>query len=183
MGIKTDRLNRSFRNFIEDQIMFFVSTAAPEGRVNMSPKRLDSLRIISDQKIVWLSLSGSGNETAAHMLQDPRMTLMFCAFKGDHLILRTYGNAKVIHPRDAEWADLYALFPDYAGARNIFVLDIDLVTTSCGSGVPEMSVVRSRGETDLEPWYDDMGPQKVREFWEKKNLTSLDGQPTGIFET
>ena len=183
MGIKTDRLNRSFRNFIEDQIMFFVSTAAPQGRVNMSPKGMDTLRIISDQKIVWLSLSGSGNETAAHMRQDPRMTLMFCAFKGDHLILRTYGTAKVIHPRDVEWADLYAQFPDYAGARNIFVLDIDLVTTSCGSGVPEMSVVRSRGETDLEPWYDDMGPEKVRAFWEKKNLTSLDGQPTGIFET
>lgn len=183
MGIKTDKLNRSFRNFIEDQIMFFVSTAGPEGRVNMSPKGMDTLRIISDQKIVWLSLTGSGNETAAHLRQDPRMTLMFCAFKGDHLILRTYGKAKVVHPRDAEWADLYALFPDYAGARNIFVLDIDLVTTSCGSGVPEMSVVRSRGETDLEPWYDDMGPEKVRAFWEKKNLTSIDGQPTGIFES
>jgi hypothetical protein len=183
MGIKTNKLNGSFRAFIEDQPLFFVSTAAPEGRVNLSPKGLDSLRIISDQKIVWLSLTGSGNETAAHLAQDPRMTLMFCAFKGDHLILRTYGNASVIHPRDAEWENLYALFPDYAGARNIFVLDIDLVTTSCGSGVPEMSVVRSRGETDLEPWYAEMGHEKVEAFWKKKNLVSIDGQPTGIFET
>lgn len=182
MGIKTNKLNTSFRAFIEDQIMFFVATAAPEGQVNVSPKGLDSLRIISDQKIVWLSLTGSGNETAAHLPQNPRMTLMFCAFKGDHLILRTYDNATVIHPRDPEWDELYALFPDYAGARNIFVLDIDLVTTSCGSGVPEMSVVRSRGETDLEPWYADMGPEKVEEFWKKKNLISLDDQPTGIFE-
>ncbi|WP_120500789.1 pyridoxamine 5'-phosphate oxidase family protein [Roseovarius sp. EL26] len=183
MGIKTNKLTKAFRRFIEEQIVFFVATAAPEGRVNVSPKGLDSLRIISDEKIVWLSLTGSGNETAAHLLQNPRMTLMFCAFTGDHLILRTYGDAKVIHPRDPEWDDLYALFPDFAGARNIFVLDIDLVTTSCGSGVPEMSVVRSRGEADLEPWYAEMGPEKVKEFWKKKNLTSLDNQPTGIFET
>ena len=173
MGIKTDKLNKSFRAFIEDQIMFFVATAA---------KGLDSLRIISDQKIVWLSLTGSGNETAAHLLENSRMTLMFCAFKGDHLILRTYGDATVIHPRDPEWEELYALFPDYAGARNIYVLEIELVTTSCGSGVPEMSVVRSRGETDLEPWYADMGQEQVEEFWKKKNLISLDNQPTGIFE-
>lgn len=181
MGIKTNKLNHSFRAFIEEQIMFFVATAAAQGRVNVSPKGMDTLRILSDQKIVWLSLTGSGNETAAHLLQDPRMTLMFCAFKGDHLILRTYGNASVIHPRDPEWDKLYALFPDYAGARNIFILDIDLVTTSCGSGVPEMSVVRSRGETDLEPWYAEMGPEKVEEFWKKKNQNSLDDQPTGIF--
>ncbi len=181
MGIKTNKLNKSFRTFIEDQIMFFVATAAPEGRVNLSPKGLDSLRVLSDQKIVWLSLTGSGNETAAHVLQNSRMTLMFCAFSGDHLILRTYGTAKVIHPHDTEWDDHYALFPDFAGARNIYILDIELVTTSCGSGVPEMSVVRSRGETDLEPWYAEMGPEKVQEFWRKKNLTSLDDHPTGIF--
>ncbi|MCF2870153.1 pyridoxamine 5'-phosphate oxidase family protein [Octadecabacter sp. G9-8] len=182
MGIKTDRLNRSFRAFIEDQAVFFVATAGPEGRVNMSPKGMDSLRILSDQKIVWLSMSGSGNETAAHMLQDPRMTLMFCAFKGDALILRTYGQARVIHPRDAQWDEYYGLFDDFTGARNIFVLDIDLVTTSCGSGVPEMSVVRSRGETEMEPFFADMGPEKVKAFWKKKNSTSLDGQPTGIFD-
>lgn len=182
MGIKTHKLTKAFRAFIEKQVMFFVATAAVDGRVNLSPKGMDSLRIVSDQKIVWLSLTGSGNETAAHLLQDPRMTLMFCAFEGDHLILRTYGEANVIHPRDPEWDDLYALFPDFAGARNIFVFDIDLVTTSCGSGVPEMSVVRSRGETDLEPWYAEMGPEKVEEFWKKKNLISLDNQPTGIFE-
>ncbi|MFT5797223.1 MAG: hypothetical protein ACI84R_001280 [Candidatus Azotimanducaceae bacterium] len=183
MGIKTNKLNKSFRTFIEEQPMFFAASAGPDGHVNVSPKGLDSLRIISDQKIVWLSLTGSGNETAAHMLQNPRMTLMFCAFKGDHMILRTYGTAEVIHPRDPQWDELYALFPDFAGARNIFVLDVDLVTTSCGSGVPEMVVVRSRGETDLEPWYAEMGPEKVEAFWKKKNLTSIDDYPTGIFES
>lgn len=181
MGIKTDKLNRTFQAFIEKQAMFFVATAAADGRVNLSPKGMDSLRVVSDQKIVWLSLTGSGNETAAHLLQNPRMTLMFCAFEGDPLILRTYGQANVIHPHDAEWEDCYALFPDFAGARNIFTLDIDLVTTSCGTGVPEMSMVRSRGETELEPWYAELGPEKVQAFWKKKNLFSLDNQPTGIF--
>jgi hypothetical protein len=182
MGIQTDRLNRSFRRFIEGAAVFFVATAGPSGRVNVSPKGLDALRIVTDQQIIWLSVSGSGNETAAHMLQDARMTLMFCAFGGDAMTLRVYGQAKVVHPRDAAWQELYALFPDYAGARNIFVLDIDLVTTSCGSGVPEMNVVRERAETELVPWYDEMGPEGVTQFWEKKNLVSLDGAPTGIFE-
>lgn len=183
MGIKTDRLNRTFRSFIDKQVMFFVATAAADGRVNVSPKGMDSLRIVSDRKIVWLSLTGSGNETAAHLLQNPRMTLMFCAFEGDPLILRTYGQANVVHSRDTEWNDLYALFPDFAGARNIFTLDIDLVTTSCGTGVPEMSTTRSRVETELEPWYAELGADGVEAFWRKKNLVSLDNQPTGIFET
>ncbi len=182
MGIQTDKLTGSFRTFIEDQIMFFVATAAPTGRVNLSPKGLDSLRILSESKIVWLSVTGSGNETAAHVLQDPRMTLMFSAFQGEPLTLRVYGNAKVIYPRDPDWEKLYGLFPDFAGARNLFVLDIDLVATSCGSGVPEMSVVRSRGETDLVPWYAEMGPDGVEKFWRKKNVASLDGFPTEIFE-
>lgn len=182
MGIQTDKLNRSFRKFIEDQFMFFVATAAPTGRVNMSPKGLDSLRILSDTKIIWLSVTGSGNETAAHVQQDPRMTLMFSAFQGDALTLRVYGGATVIHPRDPEWGELYALFPDFAGARNIFVLDIDLVTTSCGTSVPEMSVVRPRAEVEMVPWYADMGPESVERFWRKKNVTSVDGFPTRIFE-
>jgi len=183
MGIQTDKLNGSFTKFIERQSLFFVATAAPEGRVNLSPKALDALKVISPTEIVWLSVTGSGNETAAHVLQNPRMTLMFCAFEGEALTLRTYGKAEVFHPRDEEWDDLYALFPDYAGARNIFRLNIDLVTTSCGTSIPEMEIVRHRAETDLVPWYAEMGEDGVDAFWEKKNLRSLDGAPTGIFET
>lgn len=182
MGIETNQLTSTFTGFIERQKVFFVATAAADGRVNMSPKGLDSLQVINNQQIVWLSVTGSGNETAAHIQQSPRMTLMFCAFEGDHLTLRVYGTARVVHPRDAEWDDLYCLFPDYAGARNIFKLNIDLVTTSCGSGVPEMSIVRTRAESDLVPWYEKMGQSGVEKFWHKKNLTSLDGMPTGIFE-
>ncbi len=182
MGIQTTKLNGSFKQFIERQNMFFVATAGPEGRVNLSPKGLDSLKIIDDNQIIWLSVSGSGNETAAHVLQNSRMTLMFCAFEGDAFTLRVYGAAQVIYPRDKEWSQLYRLFPDYAGARNIFKLSIDLVTTSCGTGVPEMSFVRPRADTELLPWYADMGEDGVDAFWRKKNMVSIDGGPTGIFD-
>lgn len=182
MGIQTDHLNRSFTKFIEDQPVFFVATAAPQGRVNLSPKGLDSLKIINDRQIIWLSVTGSGNESAAHVLQDPRMTLMFCGFEDQQLTLRVYGQAKVIYPRHQNWDKLYGLFPDYAGARNIFVLDIELITTSCGSSMPLMSIVKPRAETDLVPWYADMGDTGVDAYWHKKNVLSLDGDPTGIFE-
>lgn len=182
MGIRTDKLNRSFKAFIENQPMFFVATAAADGRVNLSPKGLDSLKIVDDRRIVWLSVSGSGNETAAHVLQSARMTLMFCAFQGDALILRVYGAARVIYPRHADWEDYAGHFPDYPGARNIFVLEIDLVTTSCGTGVPQMVVGAPRADTELLPWYDDLGPDGVQAFWAKKNVESLDGFATGIFE-
>jgi hypothetical protein len=181
MGIQTDKLNGSFRTLIEDQLMFFVATAARSGRVNMSPKGLDSLRILSDTKIIWLNVTGSGNETAAHIAKNPRMTLMFSSFQGDPLALRTYGTARVIHPRDDDWPDLFALFPDYAGARNIFVLDIELVTTSCGTSVPKMTVKRSRAETDLEPYYAALGQKGVDVYWNRKNVKSIDGFDTGIF--
>ncbi len=182
MGIKINHLNKTFTQFIKSQALFFVATAAPGGRVNMSPKGLDSLRVINDNEIHWLSLSGSGNETAAHVLANKRMTLMFCAFNGDALILRVYGDADVIHRRDKEWDTLHAQFPDYAGARNIFRLKIDLVTTSCGTGIPEMEVIRSRGETELVPYYADLGEAGVEKFWRRKNTESLDGEPTGLFE-
>jgi len=162
--------------------MFFAATAGSKGRVNLSPKGLDSLKIINDNQIVWLSVSGSGNETAAHVLQNSRMTLMFCAFEGDAFILRVYGAAQVVYPRDVEWDLLYDLFPDYAGTRNIFKLEIDLVTTSCGTGVPEMALVQPRADTELVPWYADMGEDGVAAFWRNKNMISLDGAPTGIFE-
>lgn len=176
------KLNGTLRAFIEKQPMFFVATADVDGRVNLSPKGMDTLRIIDDARIVWLNLSGSGNETAAHVAATGRMTLMFCAFEGDALILRTYGMARVIHPRDADWARLIGLFPKLAGSRQIFDLTIDLVQTSCGSGVPFMAFQSSRGEVELEPFYDKMGPEGVRDYWSRKNLETIDGRPTGLFE-
>lgn len=175
------KLNTTFRAFIEAQPMFFVATAARDGRVNLSPKGMDTLRILDDQRIVWLSLSGSGNETAAHLLDTPRMTLMFCSFGDTPLILRVYGTARAIHPRDPDWTSLLSLFPIMAGSRQIYDLTVDSVQTSCGSGVPTMTQGQQRGLTELEPFFADMGEDGVRAFWQRKNVESIDGRPTGIF--
>ena len=174
------KLNGTLRAFIEAQQMFFVATAAPDGRVNLSPKGLDSLRILSDTRIVWLSLSGSGNETAAHLRESPRMTLMFCAMQGDPLILRTYGTAQAIHNGDPDWDEHIARFPTMAGSRQIFDMTIDLIQTSCGTGVPFFEYAGQRGDAELLPFYADMGEDGVRDYWQRKNKLSIDGRPTGI---
>lgn len=174
------KLNGTLRAFIERQHMFFVATADVDGRVNVSPKGLDTLRIHDDTRITWLNLSGSGNETAAHVEATGRMTLMFCAFEGEALILRVYGTATVAHPRDSGWDALAKDFPELAGSRQIFDLTIDLVQTSCGTGVPFMDFSGGRGETELVPYYDEMGPDGVRAYWQRRNAQTIDGKPTGI---
>ncbi|MDJ0685332.1 MAG: pyridoxamine 5'-phosphate oxidase family protein [Alphaproteobacteria bacterium] len=176
------KLNRALRTFIEKQAMFFVATADRDGQVNVSPKGIDTLRVQGEDRIVWLNLSGSGNETAAHVRSTARMTLMFCAFEGDALILRVYGKAKVVHPRDPDWQGFVSSFPKLAGSRQIFDLRIDRVQTSCGTGVPVMEFRHSRGEEELVPFYDEMGAEGVQRYWRKKNTTTIDGKPTGIFE-
>lgn len=166
--------------FIQNQKVFFTGTAAASGRVNISPKGLDSLRIISPSKVVWLNLTGSGNETAAHLKEVNRMTIMFCAFEGKPLILRLFGTAKTIHRQDAEWDDLYALFPKDSGARNIFEVELDSVQTSCGFAVPLMDFKEER--PILKEWAKQKGEDGIRGYWEEKNQVSIDGLPTGIFE-
>ena len=173
------KLTGSFIRFIERQPLFFVATAAPDGRVNVSPKGLDSLRVLSPNRIVWLSLSGSGNETAAHLREAGRMTLMFCAFEGDALILRAYGSAETLHPRDAGWDELAKLFPAMAGSGQIFDVKIDLVQTSGGTGVPVMTCQGQRGPEELLPFYQEMGPEGVERYWARKNAVSIDGKDTG----
>ncbi|RED52233.1 pyridoxamine 5'-phosphate oxidase family protein [Aestuariispira insulae] len=182
MAKKPTELRASFIRFIEAQHMFFVATAAPTGRVNLSPKGMDSLKVLSPGRLVWLNLSGSGNETAAHILESDRMTLMFCAFEGMAKIIRVYGQAKTIHPRDDAWEELAGLFPAMAGARQIFDLTIDLVQVSCGTGVPLFDYQGQRGPEELEPFYAKMGPDRVMVYWRRKNQTSVDGRPTGIFD-
>ncbi|MEO0360143.1 MAG: pyridoxamine 5'-phosphate oxidase family protein [Pseudomonadota bacterium] len=174
------RLNATLRAFIERQRLFFVATADREGRVNVSPKGMDTLRVEADDRILWLNLSGSGNETAAHVAATGRMTLMFCAFEGPAMILRVYGEAKAVHPRDAEWAALASGFPALAGSRQIFDLSVDMVQNSCGTGVPEMPFARDRGPEELVPFYEDMGPEGVEDYWRRKNVETIDGRPTGI---
>lgn len=176
------KLNGTLRSFIEKQPVFFVATAADTGRVNLSPKGTDSLRILDDNRLLWLNLSGSGNETAGHIRLQNRITLMFCAFDGDPLILRLYGTARVVHPRDADWDDLIGQFPKMAGSRQMFDVNVEALQTSCGSGVPVMSFERDRVPDDLLPFYDEMGPEGVTDYWRRKNTETIDGFDTKLFE-
>lgn len=178
MGQQFSEISERLRTFIEAQHVYFVGTAARDGRVNISPKGLDSLRVLGPDRVVWLNGTGSGNETAAHLLDHPRMTIMFCSFDAKPLILRLYGTARAIHAGDAEWTDLLALFPPMQGSRNIFVLDIDLVQTSCGFGVPFMDFQADR-ET-MAQWAAKKGADGVAAYQQEKNRVSLDGLPTGL---
>jgi hypothetical protein len=180
MGKQYTAINDEIRAFIQRQKIYFTGSAAANGRVNVSPKGLDSLRILGPNRVAWLNLTGSGNETAAHLLENDRLTLMFCAFEGDPLIVRLYGHARAVHPRDAGWGELLALFPPLPGARQIMLMDIDLVQSSCGAGVPLFDYT---GERDaLLHWVEKKGADGVRDYWDKKNRISLDGKPTGIIE-
>ncbi len=180
MGQKLEALNDKLTDFIRQQKVYFVGTATQDSRVNLSPKGMDSLRVLSPNQVVWLNVTGSGNETAAHVQQQPRMTLMFCAFDGAPLILRLYGSAKVVHHKDPQWDELYRLFQPLPGARQLFVLDIDLVQTSCGMGVPFFDYVDERDH--LNEWALKKGEDGIEQYWEQKNQTSLDGLPSHIME-
>lgn len=165
-------------DFINAQHLFFVGSAGAEGLVNVSPKGMDSLRVLGPDRLVWLNLTGSGNETAAHVLENRRMTLMFCSFDKQPLILRVYGKADVIYPRDDDWADLAEHFPSYTGARQIFDLSIELVQTSCGFAVPYYDFQGERNT--LTSWADKRGIGGVKAYWAEKNLVILDGKHTGM---
>jgi hypothetical protein len=173
-------ITERFQSFIEQQKIFFVGTAAQEGRVNIAPKGMDTLRVLGPHRIVWLNLTGGENESAAHLRETTRMTLMWCEFDGPPMILRVYGNATVIHPRDAGWHELASLFPSLPGARQIFDLTVDLVLRSCGMGVPFFEFRGPR--VALRQWAEKLGDDGIKEWWQGHNLVSLDGKPTGILE-
>jgi hypothetical protein len=180
MGPQFQALSDRHRRFIAEQKIFFVATATADSRVNLSPKGLDALRVLDAHRIVWLNLTGSGNETAAHVQRGARMTLMFCAFEGPPMILRVYDTARVVHPGDPGWADLLSGFMPLPGARQIFDLAIDLAQTSCGMGVPYFAYGGDREQ--LVDWAAKKGEAGVRDYWERKNRLSIDGLPTGIVE-
>ncbi len=180
MSEKFTELNQNHINFIHKQQMYFVATAGAEGLINLSPKGMDSFRIINESKVIWLNLTGSGNETAAHVLENKRMTMMFCSFAKQPLILRLYGNAKVIHPRDKEWNKLLTMFPEYISSRQIFELDITLIQTSCGYGIPLYDFNKER--PTLLKTSEKKGKNGTEKYWQEKNTLSLDGKETGILE-
>ena len=178
MGDRFKTLNDDLRTWIESQHVFFVATAAKEGSVNVSPKGQDSLKVLSPTELIWLNLTGSGNETAAHLLDTNRITIMWCAFEGPPRILRVYGTAETVHPRDPEWQACTELIPAALGARQYHRVTIDLVQTSCGYSVPLMDFQEDRKV--LEMWSEKRGQDGIEAYWEEKNTQSIDGFPTGI---
>lgn len=180
MSEKFPRLSDELIQFIEAQKIFFVGTAAPDGRVNVSPKGQDSLRVLGPNRILWMNLTGSGNETAAHLTESNRMTLMWCAFEGPPMILRAYGQARTVHRRDEDYAAFAGHIPAQTGTRQYYVLDVDLVQTSCGYAVPFLDYREDR--VALDKWAEKRGEDGIAEYWSEKNQLSLDGRPTGILE-
>jgi hypothetical protein len=180
MGKQYSEIPDKLKQFIKDQKIFFIGTATADGRINISPKGMDSLRVLDANRVVWLNVTGSGNETSAHVQENPRMTIMFAALEGDPMILRIYGNARVIHKNDPEWKNKMTLFKPLPGARQIFDLAVDLVQTSCGMGVPFYDYVGERDQ--LREWANKKGEKGIKEYWKEKNRESIDGKPTHIVE-
>jgi hypothetical protein len=181
MGKVFDSISDNVQTFIEAQHLFFVATAPldPHGHINLSPKGLDCLRVLSPNRVAYLDLIGSGNETSAHVLENGRMTFMFCAFDGPPNIVRLYGQGRTVLPDSSEWAELYPRFPQtYPNARQIIVAEIDRVQTSCGYAVPLMDFVEERDT--LIRWANTKSPQELREYQKEKNRLSVDGLPTPL---
>jgi hypothetical protein len=183
MAKQFQSIESNHRDFIQQQRVFFVASAAAEGRVNVSPKDGAALRILSENTVAYLDQTGSGNETAAHLRANGRLTLMFCAFAGPPLILRLYGHGKTLCRGGRAYSDLLASAfanEERPGSRQIVVLDIDLLQTSCGYGVPLFEYVDER--PTLTRWAEAKGEERLEEYRRLKNGFSIDGLPTGLFE-
>ncbi|MEM6598671.1 MAG: pyridoxamine 5'-phosphate oxidase family protein [Cyanobacteria bacterium P01_D01_bin.36] len=179
MAKQYSQITPKLQSFIEQQKVFFVGTAAAEGRVNVSPKGMDSFRVLGPNRAVWLSVTGSGNETAAHIAALNRMTVMFCALESAPMILRLYGSAQPVYPRDATWDELAKHFSLLPGTRQLFDFSVDLVQTSCGMAVPLYDYQGDR--TALNQWADKKGPEAIEDYQREKNQVSIDGFPTHLF--
>ena len=157
--------------------MFFVASAplAGTGHVNLSPKGFDALRVVDANTVMYLDLTGSGNETAAHVTENQRLTIMFCAFQGQPKILRLYCRARVLTRHAQEWDAARASFPEYPGVRQIVVADVQSVQTSCGFGVPTMTFTSQRDQ--LTRWAASKGDEGLVEYRRTRNAVSLDGLP------
>lgn len=164
--------------FIRSQKIFFTASAPQRGRINLSPKGMDSLRILTPNRVAYLDLTGSGNETAAHLLENGRITLMFCSFDEAPLILRIYGAGRAVQPRSPDWNSLHAAFPALPAERQIIELTVESVQTSCGYAVPQYVYTGERAI--LARWAEKKGPAGLLEYWREKNRISIDGLPSGL---
>jgi len=180
MGQQHSEISDKIKKFIDSQKIFFVATSTKDSRINLSPKGMNSFKVVSKNRVLWLNVTGSSNETAAHVQEDNRMTIMFCAFEGPPLILRIYGKASVIHHNDPQWPELLSNFDPIPGARQIFDLNVEMVQTSCGEAVPYFQYEGERNH--LNEWAEKKGKEGIEQYWRDKNQISIDGIPTHIVE-
>jgi len=161
--------------------MFFTASAplSADGHVNLSPKGTDCFRVLSSTRVAYMDVIGSGNETSAHILENGRLTIMFCAFEGPPNILRLYGHGYTVLPRYEEWQQLAPLFEMHMATRQIIVADVYQVQTSCGFSVPYYDY---KGERDhAQKWAENKGTEGLETYMQQKNRVSLDGLPTALF--
>lgn len=172
-----EAITPELQQFIERQPLFFVATAPLDGagHVNLSPKGLDGFRVFGPHRVGYLDLTGSGNETAAHLRENGRITFMFCAFAGAPRILRLYGQGRVVRPATAEWAGISDSFPAVPGARQIILAEIERVQTSCGMAVPLMDYLGQRD--NLITWAEAKGADGLEAYQAEKNRRSIDDLP------
>ena len=177
MGRRFTELDDELREFIARQHVFFVATAplAVGGHVNVSPKGLDTFRVLGPTTVAYLDLTGSGVETVAHLRENGRVTVMFCAFEGRPRILRLYGRGRCVEPGDAEWASASAGFPALTGVRSVVLIEVERIADSCGYAVPLFEFVGERDQ--LCAWADNKGEEGLRRYRAEKNRTSIDGLP------
>lgn len=172
------KITKRTQQFIEAQQLFFVATAPINGRINVSPKGMDSFRVVNENRVLWLNVTGSGNETAAHLLENNRITILFCSFQGAPNIVRIYGTAKEIKPKDNVWDELITQFPKIPGARQIFDIAIDTVQSSCGMSIPFYEYQGERNQ--LNDWAKEKSSDELKTYWNERNASSIDGLPTNI---
>lgn len=165
-------------DFLAEQPMFFTATACASGRINLSPKGNDSFRVLSPKLCGYLDMGGSGNETAAHIKNDGRITLMFNSFSRNPLIYRIYGKGRVVRPSHKEFAELRSQFPAELPARQIILIEVESTQTSCGYAVPIAEEMTSRDT--LVKWVAQKGEEKIRAYEQENNVKSIDGFDTGL---
>lgn len=171
-------LDARLSTFIQAQHIFFTGSAPQQGRVNISPKGLDTFRILSPTRVGYLDATGSGNETAAHLFENGRITFLFCAFDGPPMIVRLYCKGHAVQSQHPEWNELRPHFgPSLEGERQLIIAEIESVQTSCGYGVPLYQFQEDRPQ--LRAWAERKGPEGVTEYRNEKNRRSIDGAPTG----
>jgi hypothetical protein len=177
MGKAHDEIDERWAEWIGKQHMFFVATAplSADGLINLSPKGLDTFRILGPTEVAYLDLTGSGVETIAHLRENGRITIQFCAFEGPPMIFRIYGQGTVVWPGDSEFTELIGRFPAYTGVRSIIRVQATRIAESCGFAVPQYAYQGHRDQ--LLKWSAHKGEAGIRNYQQERNAESLDGLP------